>query len=104
MRRHILLARKTVRTAISLSVDIVSPPLRKRTSRPPCSRNCKAQQEYHDLGPTIHASRNKIVPLDELLGTIFPEVPLANKPNNEVNPDRGVNTDHKISHIPEDDR
>jgi hypothetical protein len=67
------------------------------------TRDRETEQEDHDLGSTIHAGRDEIVPFDELLRTILPEVPLANKANEEVNPDRGVDTDYEVAHEPKDD-
>jgi hypothetical protein len=98
-----LLTCKIIRTTVSITIDIIPPPLRERSRHTTRSGNRETQQENHNLGSTIHARRHQIVPLNKLLRAIFPEVPLANVANDEVDPDGGVDADDKVAHVPEDD-
>ena len=83
--------------------DSITPPLWKRPRHATGTRNGKTEEENHKLSSAIHAGRDKIVPLDELSQAILPEVPLANVANDKIDPDRGVDSDYEVAHVPEDD-
>ena len=98
-----LLTSSVVHTSVSITIDVVTPPLRERPSHTTGTSNGETEQEHHNLSPAIHASRDQIVPLDELLRAILPEVPLADEADDEIDPDGGVDADDEVAHVPEDD-
>lgn len=100
----LLFACRVERTPVGVPVDIVSPPLGERSRLATGSRHGKTKEEYHNLRSAIHTSGDKVVPFDELVWAVFPEVPLANITNDKIDPDRRVNTNHEVAHIPEYDR
>lgn len=96
-------SRSIIQTPIRIPTNIISPPRRKRSCNTTSPGDRKREQEDHDLGAAIHAGRDEVVPLDELLGAVLAEVPLADEADDEVDPDRGVDADDEVAHVPEDD-
>ena len=92
-----------VQATVSIAIDIITPPLWKRSRLATGTRDGKTEEENHNLGSAIHACRDKVVPLDELPRAILAEVKLAKVANDEIDPDRGVDSDYEVAHVPEDD-
>lgn len=81
----------------------VSSPSRERSTNTTSSRDSKSKQEQHHLCATVKTSGDKIVPLDEVFRSVFPQVELAEGSNVVVHEDARVDTNAKISKIPKND-
>jgi hypothetical protein len=82
---------------------VVAGPVREWYGLSGATEHGKGQDENKNLSAPVHRGGHQIVPLDEILGTVLPQVELTEEADRVVAEDGRVDTNEQVAEVPGDD-